>query len=129
MSEDAKMLEVERVSTMIVNQLKQTDLDAFENSHNLLALVVALMQLVEKSRGLTGKEKKASVLLAADTVIDQLFKGHTDLDEYKFLKLLLETTVQESIDFLIQVDKGKIQINPSVKKIYLKCWKCLKCLK
>jgi len=75
--------------------------------NGLIDNLIDLMQTVEFSKQLSGLEKKDFVL----TKMKKLF----DLDDQKI------EMISEFIDIIILLDKNKIKIQKSAKKIFICC--------
>jgi hypothetical protein len=75
--------------------------------------VLKLMQVVEKSKHLSGVEKKDCIIVVLDHYID---KNMENLENANELKMFVNLVVPNMIDVYIGLDKNKIKIN-MMKKV------------
>lgn len=85
----------------------------------IVAVVLSLMQLVEKLPNMTGIQKKAAVIRALERFVqDKVQDAKTEQD----LILLIQTTVPGLIDTLVSIDRNELQIK--VKSCFKKTFSC-----
>jgi len=77
------------------------------NSSNIVAILVNLMQLVEKYPQLHGQQKKQVILYSINMLIDD---QNDNVEDTATLKLLVQSTLPSIIDTLVSIDKKQIQI-------------------
>ena len=78
---------------------------------DILSKVIEFMILATQNKNLTSGEQKKKYVLDAVRSFLELPESTEDL-------------IIEFIDIIIKVDKGKLTINPKIKKNFLCCFKC-----
>lgn len=108
MSNTLRPNEVRRASEVLYDSasLRNTDI-TYENAPDV---VMQLMELVQAMRHLRGEEKKQAVLGAVKLAIDANFDG---VAEDVLMKI-----IPSMIDRIIDVDNGKIVIDPRIRSMF-----------
>lgn len=89
------------------------------NFSNIVAVLLGLMQLVEKYNDVKGLQKKALILDVLNLIIDEQIE---DEQEKTNLKLFVGMTLPSVIDTFVSLDKKELSIK--LKNTYSKLFSC-----
>jgi len=93
--------------------------DAKLDPSNVLKFLEFAMEAVELEE-LSGAQKKELVIEAIKIAIDEMIP---DEEEYKVMETYVTLFLTHTIDELIEVNNGKLKVNPKRSKFY-KCFEC-----
>lgn len=91
----------------LYEQLKEILAGAKLNSSNIMAILVNLMQIVEKYPTLKGPQKKQVILAAINMLIDD---QNDNVEDAAGLKLLVQMTLPSVIDTIVNIDTKQVRI-------------------
>lgn len=112
--------ELTRTSVELTELLREsiTSKPEMFQQHNLMDYVLGLMQTIGAIDGMTGVQKKRAVINILQDAIDGPTSGSTDMNP--FLWSAITDIVPHVIDMLVGVQKGRIVINPTTKKLCMR---------
>lgn len=106
--------QVDILSAQIITIFRNREI----NSSNWMNLVTQVIQCVENVVGLNGSEKKE---LAIDIIIKARSQLNIPSDNQILLKLLSRDSLDNTIDLLVSVSRGQINLN-KIKKFAVRCF-------
>jgi len=109
----------ETIIKKLINEIKVIVGGDGLNPGNIINVVINLMSFMEDYKGMSGKDKKQTVITSLETFIDESITEGSDLID---MKSMIISTIPILIDTIIKLDSGEIQIK--VKKCISTIFPC-----
>lgn len=111
-------VDITALSNIVYDQIRGVVTHKKITIANILSIVTLSMQLVQQFALVDGPNKKAIVLNVINRLMDELPVEETDKQA---IKILIDTTLNKTIDLIIDIANGKVDLLGSIEDTVARC--------